>query len=132
MTTASTEIANFMTASPRTIRPEATFEAARRLMRELDVRHLIVVSDDRIEGVVSERDLDAIQAECRVEPSRLTVEEAMMPLTYRVRAQARLGEVAAQMAERKIGSAVIVDDQDRPIGVFTTTDALRALAHLAG
>ena len=35
------------------------------------------------------------------------------------------------MAERRLGSAVVVD-RGAVIGVFTTVDALRALATLAG
>ena len=37
--------------------------------------------------------------------------------------------VVSTMALRKLGSAVVVDG-GRPIGIFTTTDALRAFASL--
>ena len=46
---------------------------------------------------------------------------------YTVAPDAQLREVARTMAERKIGSAVVVDGGE-VTGVFTTTDALRALA----
>jgi predicted transcriptional regulator len=62
-----------------------------------------------------------------------TVDEAMAEEPWTVTADAALAHVAATMAERKIGTAVVVDDRDpdQVVGVFTTTDALRALAALA-
>jgi acetoin utilization protein AcuB len=48
---------------------------------------------------------------------------------YSVSADASLASVATKMAERKYGSAVVVQGE-RVIGVFTTIDALKALASL--
>ena len=48
---------------------------------------------------------------------------------YSVAPDASLREVARTMAERKCGSAIVVEGE-RVVGVFTTTDALRALATL--
>jgi acetoin utilization protein AcuB len=50
---------------------------------------------------------------------------------YTVPPGTALEEVAAAMAERKLGSAIVVD-RGSVIGLFTTVDALRALAALAG
>jgi acetoin utilization protein AcuB len=45
---------------------------------------------------------------------------------YAVSSRTRLLDVAAEMAEHKYGSAVVIDD-GRVSGVFTTVDALKAL-----
>jgi CBS domain-containing protein len=42
-----------------------------------------------------------------------------------------VAEVVETMIERKLGSAVVTED-DRVVGVFTTIDALRALRDLLG
>jgi acetoin utilization protein AcuB len=60
---------------------------------------------------------------------KLLVEEAMSPGPFAVAPDAPLADVAREMAERKYGSAVIMEG-DKVIGVFTTTDALAALAAL--
>ena len=47
---------------------------------------------------------------------------------------AHLHAVASEMAEHKYGTAIVVD-REHPghvVGLFTTTDALRALARLCG
>ena len=46
---------------------------------------------------------------------------------YSVAPDATLREVVRTMAEKKYGSAVVVEG-GQVVGVFTTTDALRALA----
>jgi acetoin utilization protein AcuB len=48
---------------------------------------------------------------------------------YCVSPDAPLVEVAREMAEHKYGSAVVVEGP-KVVGVFTTTDALRALVAL--
>jgi CBS domain-containing protein len=123
-------VREFMTRDPKTIRRDQTVGEARELMRDCKIRHLIVTSRGELEGIVTERDLDAIQRGCRLDESSLAVEEAMMPVIYRVPASARVGAVALEMAEKKYGSAVVIDEQGKCIGLFTTIDALRALARL--
>jgi acetoin utilization protein AcuB len=124
-------VREFMTVDPQTIGRDATVEQARQRMCDFNIRHLVVTRDGELEGIVSLRDLDAIQRGCRIQESAIAVEEAMMPVIYRVKATATLDDVAREMAERRIGSAVVVDERDRAIGLFTTVDALRALARLA-
>jgi CBS domain-containing protein len=124
-------VGEFMTREPTTIRRDESVEVARQRMQDHRIRHLVVTCQGEIEGVVSQRDLDAIQRGCRLDEGTLAVEEAMMPVAFRVKAAAPLREVAAEMAERRLGSAVVVDDRDRAIGLFTTIDALRALARLS-
>jgi acetoin utilization protein AcuB len=58
------------------------------------------------------------------------IEEAMTADPYVVDADAPLSEVAATMAERHLGCA-IVTEQGRVVGIFTTVDALRAVADAA-
>jgi CBS domain-containing protein len=48
---------------------------------------------------------------------------------FAVHPNARLTGVAAKMAERKIGSAVVVDEGE-VLGIFTAMDGLRVLASL--
>jgi len=80
---------------------------------------------------VSQRDLYLAESLAGVDPATDTVREAMSGEPYAVPPGAPLEEVAATMAERKLGSAIVVD-RGAVIGVFTTVDALRALAGLAG
>lgn len=49
---------------------------------------------------------------------------------FRVSPDAPLAKVARHMALYRLGSAVVVDAQDRIVGLFTATDALTVLADM--
>jgi acetoin utilization protein AcuB len=120
-----------MTESPHTIAPEATIAKAHEIMRELRVRHLPVIKDGRLLGMVSQRDLTIMETLPGVVPTEVPVEDAMATDVYTAPPNAPIQLVAAEMAARKLGSAVIMDGGD-VIGVFTTTDALHALTQVMG
>jgi acetoin utilization protein AcuB len=120
-------IAAYMTKSPHTIGVEQTLTQAHELMRAFRVRHLPVLAAGKLVGLVSQRDLHLIEALSDVNPSAVRVEEAMSQLPFTVAGDTALDVVVAEMADRRVGSAVITDE-GRVVGVFTTTDALRVLA----
>jgi acetoin utilization protein AcuB len=123
-------VGEYMSRNVKTISRHDTLADARALMREHQIRHLVVVEEDgALAGVVSERDLSVLECYRDVDPSVVCVEEAMALAPYRVAPSAPLAEVAATMAEWRYGSAVVMED-GKLAGVFTTTDALRALATL--
>lgn len=119
-------IREFMTPSPRTIARTSTVAAARRLMRDHQVRHLPVLDGGHIAGLLSERDLLLIESLPGVDPNTLRVEEAMVTDVFTVSADDAIGEVIENMIDQKVGSAVVCHGSD-VIGIFTTIDALRAL-----
>jgi len=100
-------------------------------MQEHDVRHLPVMDENGLAGVVSDRDLSAIQTLLRDDWQQICVAEAMTPEPYAVRPDAELSQVARHMAREKLGCAVITDERGAVVGLFTTIDALRLLAELA-
>ena len=120
-----TTVGQYMTATPHTIGREQPLRAARQLMHSTHVRHLPVLADKELVGVLSEREVELFST---LPGSALfTVEEAMVPDAYIASVDASLEQVAADMARRRIGSAVVVE-RGAVVGVFTAVDALRALA----
>ncbi|HET8542323.1 MAG TPA: CBS domain-containing protein [Anaeromyxobacter sp.] len=120
-------VQEYMSVAPVVVSSDRTLAEARRLMRERNIRHLPVVDAGRLVGVVSQRDLYLLETLKCVDPGTETVREAMAPDPYAVPPDAPLEIVAETMAEAKYGSAVVVD-RGSVIGLFTTVDALRALA----
>jgi len=102
---------------------------AHRMMREHHIRHLPVLHEARIVGIISDRDLNLIETLRDVDPKVVTVEDAMTPDPYVVGPDAALDEVVATMAEKKYGCAVVAQ-HDHVVGIFTTVDACRAFAEL--
>jgi acetoin utilization protein AcuB len=120
-------IRDFMSKSPHTIGSEQSLSRAHEIMREHKVRHLPVLHGGKLAGMVTVRDLHLVETLKDVDPDSVKVEEAMTPDPYVVSPAASLKQVAEEMATRKLGSAIVVD-AGNVVGVFTTVDALRALA----
>jgi acetoin utilization protein AcuB len=119
-------IENFMTSSVHTIGTKSPLTEAHRVMNDHAIRHLPVLEGGQLVGMLSQRDLHLIETLKDVVPKEVLVEEAMSQDAYTVAPGTPLEEVAREMALHKYGSAVIVQGRE-VLGIFTTTDALRAL-----
>jgi acetoin utilization protein AcuB len=122
-------IYKYMSPAPQSIGHDQPLSVAHKMMREHHIRHLPVLDAGVLVGIVSDRDLYFIETLRDVDPDDVTVEDAMTPNPDFVAVDTPLREVAAQMAETKHGSAIVLDG-DRVVGIFTTVDALRALIAL--
>ncbi len=120
-------VRRFMSRSPTVVSSRLTLVEAHQVMREKGIRHLPVVDEGRLVGVVSQRDLYLLETLRGVDAARELVDDAMSSEPYTVGPDAALEEVAHEMATRRAGSAVVVDT-GAVVGIFTSTDALRALA----
>lgn len=122
-------IQRYMSTSPHAIGAEQSLRAASELMRQHGIRHLPVMRDDRLAGILSERDVALISGLGDVDPDKVLVADAMTSDVITVGPDAPLDEVATLMAERRAGS-VVVEQNHRLVGIFTTVDALTAFAEL--
>ncbi len=122
-------VQKYMTTSPITIGVEQTIAHARDVMREHRIRHLPVLHGGRIVGLVSERDVALIESLKDVDPTKVTVEDAMSQSPYTTSPDTTIDVVCAEMAEHKYGAAIVMQN-NHVVGVFTTVDACRTLAEL--
>jgi len=123
------EVREYMTPAPFTIAPNRMLSEAVQTMRDKHVRHLPVLDGGRVAGVLSQRDVLIIESLPGVNPDEVQVEEAMVQDVFTVRPETPVGEAIETMIDRKLGSAIVTEDE-RVLGVFTTIGALRALHHL--
>lgn len=123
------EISKYMTPSPHSIGRDQTLSAAHKVMREHRCRHLPVLHGGKLVGIISERDLHLVETLKDVDPEEVTVEDAMLTQVYSVSPDTPLDEVVSEMAGKKYGSAVVIQN-GKVVGIFTTVDACRALAEL--
>lgn len=122
-------IQRYMTTSPLSVRPQETLAAAHSVMKDNDIRHLPVLDDQRLVGIITERDLALASSLEGVDPTKEVVRAAMNSKVFSVAPESPLDEVAAEMAAGKFGSAVVVQNH-RVVGVVTTVDICRALSEL--
>jgi acetoin utilization protein AcuB len=126
---ADAPVQEYMTLTPHGIEPHETLSVARRRMQEQHIRHLPVRIGGRVVGVLTERDLYVLEAFPEVDFAKATVAFAMTPDPYCVRPTVTIREVASEMIERRIGSALVTDTNDKLLGIFTDTDALKLIAY---
>lgn len=125
-------VRRFMSATPETIDEELTVQDAKERMFRLNVRHLPVLHEGKLIGVLSQRDVAIAEATSSAAAAKISVASVMTQVPFSCGPDAHVEAVAREMAEHHYGSAIVVDP-DHPtkvVGVFTTVDALRALAEI--
>lgn len=122
-------VRSVMTPFPYTVDVGAPLDDAETMMRDHGVHHLPVTREGRLVGLLSDRDLRrALDPSQGLPPGdTLTVADAALFDPYVVGMTAPLDDVLQEMAERRIGSVLIVKDE-KLAGIFTATDACRVLA----
>jgi acetoin utilization protein AcuB len=123
----SPTVGRYMTRSPVVVERTATMAYALGVMEQHGFRHLPVMAAGKLVGVVSERELKIVENMRGVDSGMCVVGDFLLGAPYTVTPETPLRRVAQEMADHKIGSAVVVDGE-AVVGVFTTTDALRALS----
>jgi CBS domain-containing protein len=125
------QVVAVMTPFPHSVDIDAPLADAMELMRLRRVRHLPVVEGGALRGVLADRDLRGAMGRNIGfhNVAELRVRDLFHDDAYSVEADAPLDQVAATMAERHIGSA-LVTKHGKLVGVFTATDACRALARV--
>lgn len=117
-----------MTREPYQVASTDTLALVKKLMHEHDIRHLPVVDEGRLVGVISDRDVEVVAAVPGVDIGSVAVARVMAPPIH-VWAETPLDQVSTLMAENK-RDCVVVRGGHGVEGVFTATDALRALSDL--
>lgn len=125
------QILAYMTPFPFSIDVEAPLAEAHAFMRDRQIRHLPVTERGKLAGILTDRDIKlALGPDLGSPPEReLTVRDVFQPDSFVVDAVTPLEEVAATMAGRHVGSALVTRG-DTVVGIFTATDACRALARV--
>lgn len=118
-----------MTTTPYAISSEALISEAMDVMSKNQVRHLPVMKKGNVFGLISDRDVKSIFAFAGANPKSIKVGDICVDDPYMTEPNALLNEVASEMANRKVGSALVIDN-GKLVGIFTATDACQALSDI--
>ena len=131
-------VGDIMTYPVVTLLPEQNLTGVSDALRYFEFRHVPVVDDGKLVGVVSRTDLlrmaasdfEGLQA-TRTESlaSQKFVTELMTTDVRTVRADTPLLEAARLLREHQIGCLPVVDDAQMLVGIVTTTDFLTLSIH---
>ena len=141
-------VRDWMTEHLVTLSPEASVAEALTLCRKRRIRHIPILEEGRLVGIVSDRDLrDASPALGDPERARtlqeIRVADVMSREVITVDPQDSIENAAQQMYELKIESLPVVSEgavagagstvtEQEVLGIVTSSDVMRALVTLAG
>jgi acetoin utilization protein AcuB len=111
-----------MTPKPITVAPQDSLAKAKALMDSGNFRHLLVLEDGRLIGILSDRDmrlhsgyLDSTRVDAVMTSDPVTIE----PTTT-------VEEATRLMLRLKISAVPVVDFDRKPVGILSTSDILWA------
>ena len=114
-----------MSARPVTVREDADYKDALRLMQDNSLHHVPVLDHrENLVGIVAERDL--LLAATHHMQAAVDVADVMHREVVTTTGDASVGEAAALMVDHRIGGLPVLDAGSRVVGVITETDIFRA------
>lgn len=131
-----TRVRDVMTSPVITVRRDCAVPAALSLMREHRIRHLPVVENGRLVGIISRGDLREASSKAAINAdtyesnfmlSRLTVDNLMARKVFTVTPDAFIVFAAELMTDNKIAGLPVVQQDGSVIGIVTESDLLRFL-----
>lgn len=122
-------VEEYTSPNPITAHENDPVEAVANLMRKNGVRHIPIVKGEQVVGIVSDRDIKVLEGLEVRDKAQVLARHIMSPDPITVDARTSLDHVALEMSKRKIGS-VIVYEEGKLLGIFTSTDALNALVEV--
>jgi|APTNR8051073442_1049403.scaffolds.fasta_scaffold28810_3 acetoin utilization protein AcuB len=122
-------IQKFMTTDPKSIESTAKIKDAQALMTKFKIRHLPVTRQGKVVGILSDRDIKLVGSFSEIEIDEVVVADVCQNKPYIVAPDELIHEVAAEMAAKHYGSAIVVQNS-RLVGIFTAVDACRTLAEI--
>jgi acetoin utilization protein AcuB len=122
------KVRNWMITDLIVVSPKDTVESAIQIMQQHSIRHLPVVEDNRLVGLVTE---SSLRPYLSPEKLRLPLREVMIINPITIDPEASIDEAARLIYKYKIGGLPVVS-QGKLVGIITITDILEAFIELMG
>lgn len=128
------QVSDVMTRNPVTVEPDAPLEAAEELMRRGGFRHLPVISNGRLAGVVTERDVlppPGLSSSTVAAHRGRAVRSVMSTGVISIAPDDPLEEAARLLLDNKINCLPVVAGE-RLEGIVTGSDIFRSFMRITG
>jgi len=119
------KVNEIMTREPHVIDPNTTVRDAAKAMREDDVGALPVAENDRLVGMVTDRDIAMRAVATDQTPGNTAVRSVMSEGVYYCFDDVEVSEAAGVMADHKVQRVPVVDREKRLVGVLAVADLAR-------
>jgi acetoin utilization protein AcuB len=124
------KVSEWMIKEPITVTKDQKVQDCVDLMKEYSIRHLPVVENQKLIGLVTESDLREVFLASLVED--LTIEGIMISEPMTVTPDTEIEDAAKLIYYHKIGGLPVVDDYEQVVGIITVADLVEAFIELMG
>lgn len=115
-------VVNAMTPDPTTIRPNESVLRAAQLMDELNVGALPVCRGTHLLGIVTNRDITVRAIAAGLHATSTPMELVMSDRVRSCTPKQSVAEVLHRMSSVQIRRLMVVDEDDRPVGIISLGD----------
>lgn len=129
-------VRDWMSCDPVAVAPDTTVADARLVLEEQRIRHLPVVDNGLLIGIVSDRDVGINVRALRAAVRKSTVvdlldddrpvEAVMSTSPHVIDADATVAEAARVLVSRRIHALPVINDDRELVGIITSVDCLLA------
>jgi CBS domain-containing protein len=115
-------VSDIMTKTPIVLSPSASVDEVAHVMREKGISSVILVTNGKPIGIVTERDLVHRVMAPGKDPKKLMAADICTKPVIAVSHHSEVEDAVETMNEYKIRRLVVVDDLDHVAGIITTDD----------
>jgi CBS domain-containing protein len=115
-------VRDVMTSNPQGVEPSTPVVEAAKRMKQEDVGSLPIVEGDRLQGIVTDRDIVVRVVADGKDPQSTTVSEAASQNVVTVDPQQDLDEALRLMAKHQVRRLPVVKEDGRLVGIVAQAD----------
>ena len=115
------KISEVMTRDVQTVRPDQTAREAASFMLSADAGAIPVTEDDRLVGMITDRDI-AVRGVAEGHGPETPVRELMTNDIVAARIDDNVDDIAARMSEAQVRRLPVIDDQEKLCGIVSLGD----------
>lgn len=127
-------IAKIMTRNLITVSPDDTIEKMEKILNKLPIHHLLVVENNQLLGVVSDRDVlkvlsPYLNTKVQTEKDLFTLTRKAHQIMSRelitIRPSATIQEAARCLIDNNVSLLPVTNEEGEPVGVLSWKDVMR-------
>ena len=126
------KVQEIMTRTIASVTPRASLRTAARKMSEQGVGSLLVVEDDRLLGIITDRDIACHAVALGRDANETDVQKVMTRDVATCFDDQDVGDAALLMKDHHIRRVVVVDHDNKLAGLLSVDDLARSNHDLAG
>ena len=115
-------VRDIMTPEPQSLTPNATAMDAAEMMRANGIGDVVVVQDDRLYGIVTDRDIVVRVLAERSDPSAVRLADICSRDLTTIAPDASVGQAVQLIREKSVRRLPVVEDDGQVVGIVSIGD----------